>query len=98
MPTDQDIRAYQGKVFRRYVSGRRWSFRRLSRISGLPYPAVRKYASGHSVLDCYLIARLAHVRDLSDKAVRELVDGTALRLWYANPKDRPHPFSARGDE
>lgn len=93
MPNESEIRFYQGRWFRQVVLTKRWTFRRLSVATGIPYPTLRKCASGHRVLDCYTISRIAHVRDLSDKAVRDLVDATALRFHHAHPTTI-HPFDA----
>ena len=92
VPNESEIRSYQGGVFRRVVLTKRWTFRRLATATGLPYPALRKFASGHRVLDCYTIARIAHVRDLSDRAVRDLVDATAIRFHHSHP-DTVHPLT-----
>lgn len=92
VPDNSEIRFYQGGVFRRLVTTRRWTFRRLATSTGLTYAAICKYASGHTVLDCYAISRIAHIRDLSDRAVRDLVDATALRFHHAHP-GTVHPFT-----
>lgn len=92
MPNESEIRFYQGGVFRRLVLTKRWTFRRLASTTGLRVGELWKFSSGHRVLDCYSIARIAHIRDLSDKAVRDLVDATALRFHHAHP-DTVHPFS-----
>lgn len=91
MAEESDTRHHQGRIFRKVALSSVWTFRRLSVATGISYPALRKFASGHRVLDCYTIARIAHVRDLSDRAVRDLVDATAIRWHYAHP-GTVHPF------
>ena len=92
MLLSSEIRHNQGGVFRTRVLRGRWTFRRLAEATGIPRVMLRQYASGHTVLSVYAISRIAHICDLSDRAVRDLVDGTALRSWHADPRGRPQPF------
>lgn len=93
MALSLEVRDYQGAQIRRVIVIRNWTAAMVAKRFGRSVAITEGLLYGWTVASCYDAARLGHVFDLSDKQLRRIVEGAALRDWHANDRGRPHPFT-----